>query len=91
MLKKVSQKRLEEIISTINLNVIKEITVTPNGCQYGEVSWFDVNIGSNTYQVWVADLDTWYTHEGIRLFMNMLKGIDEINVIFNEVDFYPLY
>jgi hypothetical protein len=55
MKKNISLQRLEEILGTVNPNVIKEIEVKcGDKDNKGYCYWYDVNIGTITYRIWTG-------------------------------------
>jgi hypothetical protein len=75
--KQITTKRLEEVLSTLNKNVIKKIILKPwsshspvhfDGCE--------IAIGYTTYSIFLGDSDPGYADNSVKLFIEILKKFD---------------
>ena len=81
--------RLREILSTVNPNTVKVVTVTPTGSCSGHIDWIEFGIGYKTYDLMVADVDSYYNQVGIQMAMGLIEDFkDSINFDVKEYEYY---
>jgi len=81
--KKTTLKRLEEVIKTINLRVIKEIEVREfRSNSASELpDWITFKIGVSIYELFVADVDPWYHTRSVELVkIHLFDLIEELGL-----------
>lgn len=74
MIKQISFKRLEEILGTLNPNVVKEVSIElSSSCSSDMPFWADIKVGYWTYRLMLGDIDDRYWVDGIQYFFDIIR------------------
>jgi len=72
---KISFKRLEEILETINPRVVNEIDITlSSSCSSDMPFWATVKTGYRVYEIMLGDCDDRYWENSIVCFFNIIRN-----------------
>ena len=75
VVRNISLNRLEEILETVNTNVVKSIHIEfSSSCSSDMPSTADVTVGVSVYRLWLADMDDRYWSDAISYFTDIIKN-----------------
>lgn len=87
-MRKIPRERLREILKSVNPNIVKEVKVTCHSNHIpARLDWYEVEIGSTIYAVYIWDTDPEYEQNNIRCMEELLKEFQDI-IIREPYEYY---
>lgn len=73
--RQITFNELEELLKTINPNVVKEINIElSSSCSSDMPFWAKIKVNYRTYEVLLGDMDSRYWEDGITYFFDIIRN-----------------